>query len=237
VRKISEGVDIKRLRVEVIANRPTTELLFRQLIGRVVRVDDVKHPGNAMVYIAKFPQLVAWAANIRGEAESGLKDIEEQEAKSPASLEEKNQKIFVIKGATHEDGGAISDFGEQYTAGEVNAAERYRRGDAQLVDIPLTKIAYLLRKAGVQADEDEPAEPPLQIRKKAVREELSKAVRRLAIRRNQENPDYKAIWVALHKHTSAKSIDDLSDNHSIDVMRQALDLVYGWLGSRGNVAG
>jgi hypothetical protein len=35
VRKMSEGASVKRLRVEVMACQPTTELLFRQPVGRV----------------------------------------------------------------------------------------------------------------------------------------------------------------------------------------------------------
>jgi hypothetical protein len=35
VRKMSEGASVKHLRVEVMACQPTTELLFRQVVGRV----------------------------------------------------------------------------------------------------------------------------------------------------------------------------------------------------------
>jgi hypothetical protein len=50
------GVDIKRLRVLVMAMRPTTELLFRQLVGRIVRVQDPKADPRerATAFIAKF---------------------------------------------------------------------------------------------------------------------------------------------------------------------------------------
>ncbi|MFY9779198.1 MAG: hypothetical protein WAJ85_01650, partial [Candidatus Baltobacteraceae bacterium] len=39
VRKVSEGVDVPRLRVELYLTNGTTDLLFRQLVGRIVRVD------------------------------------------------------------------------------------------------------------------------------------------------------------------------------------------------------
>ena len=73
VRKVSEGVDIKRLRVMVLATHPGTELLFRQLVGRVVRVIDKTANEDSTVYMAKFPRLVEFASRIEDEAQQGLK--------------------------------------------------------------------------------------------------------------------------------------------------------------------
>jgi superfamily II DNA or RNA helicase len=228
VRKISEGVDIKRLRVCVIANRPTTELLFRQIVGRVIRVDNKSRPGDATVYIAKFPQLCEWAATLEDEASAGLAEIKEPKPRDGAPDDPFPESNFVAVGSTHEDGGAISDFGDEFTAAEINAAEREKREDPQLRDIPITKIAYLRRRWGVAVEETQTADEPLHIQKKQLRDDINKAVRRLAIRRNPDQPDYKGIWLALHKHTGARGIDDLMDNHSIDVMRQVLQLVNQW---------
>jgi superfamily II DNA or RNA helicase len=233
VRKISEGVDIKRLRVLVMATRPTTELLFRQLVGRVVRVQNNKKREYATVYVAKFPQLQEWAATISEEAKQGLS---EDKHKEHDGASERSESSFVALRSIHENGGAISDFGDEYTEAEINAAERCKLGDAQLVDIPITKIAYLRRILGVQADPVQAPNNPLHIEKKQLRVELNKAVRRLAIRRNPDQPDFAKVWRDICKQTGAKSIDDLMDNYSIDVMRQALQLVHVWLGARDAAA-
>lgn len=232
VRKISEGVDIKRLRVAVIANRPTTELLFRQIVGRVIRVDNKKRPGTAMVFIAKFPQLCEWAARFRDEAEAGLRERDERDK----TESEKSESSFVAVDSTHEDGGAITDFGDEFAAAEINAAEKQRRMHPQLVDIPITQLALIRRINGIVPDPIEPANEPLQIEKKRVRNDLNKSVRRLAIRRDAEHPDFGKVWVEIYKHTGARNLDDLFDNYSIDVMRQALQLVDGWLGGRDAAA-
>jgi superfamily II DNA or RNA helicase len=234
VRKISEGVDIKRLRVLVMATRPTTQLLFRQLVGRVVRVQSTEKIEYATVYIPKFPQLQEWAAKITKEAKEGLheREIKEREL----SDKERSESSFVALGSTHEDGGSISDYGDEFTAAEINTAERIKQGDPQLFDIPVTKIAYLHRKLGIAIDPVQTSNNPLQIEKKEIRQDINKVARRLAIRRNHEQPDFARVWTDIHKHTGARSIDDLMDNYSIDVMRQTLHLIQSWLGGKDAAA-
>jgi hypothetical protein len=222
VRKISEGVDIKRLRVEVMATRPTTELLFRQIVGRVVRVDDEKRPGDATVFIAKFPQLVEWASVIAEEANAGLKSAPSEPRKP---LGPGQQHSFMSLAASHEAGGAVSDFGDEFTADEVNAAERLRGDDPQLADISITTLAHLQRKLGITPDPMTAPEPPLQIRKKILRGAIVKKHRRLAIQRNPQTPDYKQIWKEIGATFGAYNIDDLVNNQSIEIMRQ----VDAWL--------
>jgi superfamily II DNA or RNA helicase len=225
VRKVSEGVDIKRLRTLLMATCPTTELLFRQIVGRVLRVDDEARPGNATVFMPKFPALVEWAKNISAEAKQGIKDRDEDEGENDENGggTPKGKSKFVPISASHEQGGATSDFGEQYTSAEINAAEQQKRGDTQLVDVPITKIAHLMRKLGVNIPEDTPPEEPLQIRKKRIRKKIVAKFRALTIRQNPNNPDYKTTFrTAITANFSARNMDDLVNNYSIDIMNQVL---------------
>lgn len=68
VKKISEGVDIPRLRILVYATTTTTELFFIQVIGRVIRLDrKAKDPVDeqcAYAYIPKFPDIQQYAKRI-----------------------------------------------------------------------------------------------------------------------------------------------------------------------------
>jgi superfamily II DNA or RNA helicase len=217
VRKISEGVDIKRLRVEIMATRPTTELLFRQMVGRVVRVDDEKRPGDSTVFIAKFPQLVEWASVIAEEAQAGLKGRDE---KKPATGGGKESRSFMSLAASHEDSGAISDYGDEFTADEVNAAELLRGDDPQLADIPITTLAHLQRKLGIVPEPMTAPEPPLQIKKKKLRSEIVRKQRRLAIQRNPQTPDFKRVWKEIGATFGPFNADDMVDNYSIEIMRQ-----------------
>jgi superfamily II DNA or RNA helicase len=64
VRMVSEGVDIPRLRVGVFATTTSTELFFRQAIGRFVRWQHGRARQKAYVYIPDDPRLRAHAFSI-----------------------------------------------------------------------------------------------------------------------------------------------------------------------------
>jgi len=64
VRMVSEGVDIPRLRVGVYATTTSTELFFRQAIGRFVRWQAGRGEQKAYVYLPDDPRLRAHAFSI-----------------------------------------------------------------------------------------------------------------------------------------------------------------------------
>jgi superfamily II DNA or RNA helicase len=62
VRMVSEGVDIPRLRVGVYATATTTDLFFRQAVGRLVRWVPGVADQRAWLYIPDDQRLRTWAA-------------------------------------------------------------------------------------------------------------------------------------------------------------------------------
>ncbi len=64
VRMVSEGVDIPRLRVGVYATTTSTELFFRQAVGRFVRWQFGRASQKAYVYLPDDPRLRAHAFTI-----------------------------------------------------------------------------------------------------------------------------------------------------------------------------
>ena len=172
-------------------------------------------------------------ARTRDEARLALRE------KVPTGKREEPQQegasSFIPLSSSHETGGAISDFGDHFSAAEINAAEKLKR-EPQLSGVPVTTIAFLLKKVGAEIDPTEPAGEPLQIEKKKLREEINVLARRLAIGRNHEQPDFKRVWIDLHRLIGARNLDDLMDNHSIDRMRQARELVKSWLGGKDAAA-
>ena len=64
VRMVSEGVDIPRLRVGVFATTTTTELFFRQAVGRLVRTTKETMGARAVMYLPDDPRLRAHAFGI-----------------------------------------------------------------------------------------------------------------------------------------------------------------------------
>ena len=228
VRKISEGVDIKRLRVLVMAHKPSTELLFRQMVGRVLRVDDKNRPGDATVYMPKYPELQKWAARMEDDVR-----LAEQDVAGGGGGGENNPSLFTSLGSTHETGGAIRSAGhggEEFTVEEIEAAENQRRSDPKLLLFSVTEVAAIRRSYANSAPPDEPSEPFF-ARSERIRKRINKGVKRLAIKRDKTKIDVgvRAAWVRIFKITGASNLEDLMKNHPIEVAERVADMVDKWL--------
>ncbi len=76
VNMVSEGVDIPRLRVGVYGTNVITEMYFRQVVGRFVRMQDgLPKPQRAWLYLPKDPILVHYAKQIKAERDHVLEDV------------------------------------------------------------------------------------------------------------------------------------------------------------------
>ncbi len=76
VNMVSEGVDIPRLRVGVYGTNVVTEMYFRQVVGRFIRMQEgVPMPQRAWLYLPKDPILVHYAKQIKTERDHVLEDI------------------------------------------------------------------------------------------------------------------------------------------------------------------
>jgi superfamily II DNA or RNA helicase len=73
VAMISEGVDIRRLRVLLYLPNALTELAFRQAIGRVVRTDGPDDDTRAYVVMPSFETLEAFARRVEDEMSAGAR--------------------------------------------------------------------------------------------------------------------------------------------------------------------
>ena len=79
VRMVSEGVDIPRLRVGVYATTTSTELFFRQAVGRFVRWMPGVRNQKAYVYIPDDPRLRTHAFQIADQRRHSLRRKDEDE--------------------------------------------------------------------------------------------------------------------------------------------------------------
>lgn len=79
VRMVSEGVDIPRLRVGVFATNTTTDLFFRQAIGRLVRYIRGVGRQPAYMFIPDDTRLRIKAAEIAQHRRHSLKKVEKEE--------------------------------------------------------------------------------------------------------------------------------------------------------------
>ncbi len=89
VRMVSEGVDIPRLRLGVFATTTTTELFFRQAVGRFVR-----HTGGASVderawlFLPDDPRLRTWAAAIAEQRRHSLARVQRVDDENGPTFDE-----------------------------------------------------------------------------------------------------------------------------------------------------
>ena len=222
VRMVSEGIDIKRLRVGVMATAPTTELLFRQIVGRVIRVESGCEHHRATMLMAKFPKLTEWAGRIEKDAEAGLRERNEREQRE--EVEERKTRGLVTLSATHENGGAVA-MGIDFTAQEIRAAEQERDADALLRGVSVLAVAQMRRRHGVQTTEAATEVEPEQKKRKRMRDNLNRLIRILAA---QNDISHKDVYTQVFRFVGAKNLDDLCDNMPIEKLRSAVDYVTDW---------
>lgn len=76
VKMVSEGVDIKRLRIGVWATNIQTEMFFRQVVGRILRVDSVGVDDQyALQYIPKLEPITVYAEAMKNERHHVIDDL------------------------------------------------------------------------------------------------------------------------------------------------------------------
>jgi superfamily II DNA or RNA helicase len=233
VRKISEGVDIPRLAVMVMATAPSSFLLFMQLIGRVIRMD---HAGGgtlidkATVYLPRTPELEQWAKRI----------------------EEEVQVFSRVKGDPRgADGGASLDDGFAPIGDRSMGTTTIHRG--KVIDEDDAALVFMLRvenpalnaltpdvilalyKRGRDGVAPKPPEAPtdsepLDKRKKRLRTSIGNKVRKLAMRRG-DGDKYRVrdeamdVWKDIHGMCGSRNVKDLFDNYPIEAMER----VDAWL--------
>lgn len=236
VRKVSEGVDIKRLRVLVVASMPGTELLFRQLVGRVVRWEDRGETEDATVYIAKFPKLKEWAERIAEEAQAGLRE-QKGEREHEERPESRESSDFSMLNVDHMHGGGVAHHGGTYTNQQIRLAEEYKRKNPALLMAPVDVILETLRVSGqLERAEEAPTlsdddRLPLHERKLKRWKVVEKKRRQLAnmLYGSEDGrptgKDYADTANWLFRQVGVKDKNDLLDNHSIDKIDEMASLV------------
>ncbi|CAN5919409.1 DEAD/DEAH box helicase [soil metagenome] len=120
VRMVSEGVDIPRLRVGVYATTTTTELFFRQAVGRFVRWRTGLRRQQAYLFLPDDYRLRRWAVQIAEQRRHNLRrrddDTDDEDlAPEPVAREPRDQlSLFAAisatpLGAPAESGPAFDD--------------------------------------------------------------------------------------------------------------------------------
>jgi len=182
VRMVSEGVDIPRLAVGVYATRARTPLLFRQVVGRFVRIRSDTDP-NSLLFIPAVSEFVSLAREIEEELRHQLEQETEQASRlgeqaslfsrQPLSASEATLDRAIFKGAEVEPT-------------ELAAAEQ----ECRRFGIPVWSaagVARMLREREVRGAEPgviviTPDATPRHRQERLLRSEVERLVRRVAWR-------------------------------------------------------
>jgi superfamily II DNA or RNA helicase len=143
VRMVAEGVDIPRLRVGVFATTTTTELFFRQAVGRLVRWTPGSSRQKSFLYIPDEPRLRARAFAIAEQRRHSLRheDRESTAREAVDAAEAEQISLFAPISAVPLAGGAEPDWALDGDVAPEPAA------DATLT-IPLPPLPHAGRGAG-----------------------------------------------------------------------------------------
>lgn len=103
VAMISEGVDIRRLRVLIYLPNALTELAFRQAIGRVVRTDGPEDDTRAYVVMPSFQTLEVYARRVEEEMSPAARnDVPSRTKRCVVCAEENPLNATECVGCGHE---------------------------------------------------------------------------------------------------------------------------------------
>lgn len=146
VRMVSEGADIPRLRVGVYATNYSSELFFRQVAGRLVRVVEGVEEQSASLYIPAVEPLVRYALAIKTEREHVLRPSYFQPPPDIGGVGEdveRPQHIFVPLSSEAQPHEVIYD-GGRFGHEELRSAAAV--GQEMGLKAPVEQVAALLRR-------------------------------------------------------------------------------------------
>lgn len=209
VRMVSEGVDVPRLRVGIYATNIISELYFRQLVGRFVRVV----PGigaaeqAAWLYLPADETLVSYAYTIKSERDHQLNELQQQETRlreAAATDDGKTTGLFTPLSANDAELVDVIVGEDRFTAGDLEVARGVRL-QADLTSLSDAQVARVLRIAGrlpaaeatVTAAREEQAQQqtPIYLLRRNLRNQCVRLVNRLVA---QTGADQQTInrWLA-----------------------------------------
>ncbi len=236
VKMVSEGVDIKRLRVGVYATNVKTDTFFRQVIGRVIRWDshwNDLYDQTAYFYIPEDPTLLRLAKAIKEELDHFIEEREEADRKDKSTEMGAKHPMQTAMGGEYEILYSEGDEKHHHTSGEtfpmdeMDAARKRFENIPGFERLPGATLALALRELGL-AGQPQPTSvfapdvmppPPAFVQKKSLQQTVNKKVGLLVFLCKEKgillgsNP-YQAIhtaWGRARNYSSESTNSELGD--------------------------
>lgn len=230
VKMVSEGVDIPRLRVGVYSTNVTTELFFRQVCGRFIRMMLGLEDQNAYLFFPRDPILIGYAQEIKKERDHQLTEEIERTQREETPHDDKVMRLFLAISSTGQADDVIYDQ-DTITQKEIQEAEDMRQQVGAPPNYDLAILARLIRKvrsvptvtAHAEVSTAKPDPGILRDQKKEVRGLIKRLVGQLVAMSDGEY-DFKEINTRLIK------IDDVTqDQATFDQLKARVATLERWI--------
>lgn len=156
VRKVSEGTDIKRLQVLCYLTNTTSELFFRQLVGRVSRYRG-KEDREAYVYLPADPRLIACAQNIENAQVQALRTQMDDRDIERDPFEKPQPSLFDSFSTAHDGTDLVMIGGERVPESVARRIQQISEAES----IPMQKVLAVMNHFGHAAPHVVAAEEPV----------------------------------------------------------------------------
>jgi superfamily II DNA or RNA helicase len=206
VKMVTEGIDIPRIRIVVLITVVTTELFFRQAIGRALRIEDKPEDQTASIYIIADPRLISMASMIQEEREIVVQEIlDEEEGDRQKNIIERKSSFRMISSEGIEEGFVAND-GTIYTCEEQKQAEEIKLQFPGMRSVTNECIAELLR---IVKSKEIDVKPLIVIntadeRRNELRSKINRAVRSACF--NHTELKYPDVHVKLNNSVGIRTI-------------------------------
>lgn len=232
VQMVSEGVDIPRLALGVYASRISTEMFFRQVVGRFVRMRGAEDETTATLFIPSIEPLMSYARDIERTVEAVLAE-QEQELREHAEKDGRPVALTFDLVEPLDSTEAVHHStifrAESFSDTELHRAENVVRQSGMPASVTPELMAHALRLAGAGrvVGQTTIAQPPPDQGKTLA--ETKAALRKLIARKvGQLNRRTGADYSHIHSDLN-KRCGDTVRTATTETLDQRLGLLDKWL--------
>jgi superfamily II DNA or RNA helicase len=182
VRKVTEGVSIRRLRVAVHATLWRSALSFRQMLGRILRRIG-EADAEAFYYLPKHPKLVEEALRIAEEILHSREILLDRESEKREYGEQFNKTKFIPLGADGQESDHIFQ-GESIGMAEITLATTVALAAGVCAHVSADVVAKILKASSSVTTMDPVKSPqirPMREQKDRLSKKVSTLVRNAAV--------------------------------------------------------
>jgi superfamily II DNA or RNA helicase len=209
VRQVSEGVDIPRLIVGVYLTNYTTELFFRQFIGRIARNQNTEADKEAYVFYPHHPRLNEYAEKIQELQALAIAKRQKEERDGDGGGRGPGTYIYLGASEARSAGMILPGLIREAACGPIEA--RTISEFSKKYGIPETIAARIIRDRGWRPEpsnendsDPETDREPLEDRLEYMRRRQNKRVGYLAV---LIGADHKELNAQANKHVGCASVD------------------------------